>query len=255
MPVKPSVIAMGDSLFARLGRQLGRAAAPKLRQARWGWQTLTGSDEDRIRAERAWGRELAARLREKIPSVAESPETPRVASLTARLAEYVRDQRLVFTAEAIPLPEPSAFALPGGFVFLTQPLIALCDSSDDELAFVLGHEMAHVIRGHVAERFVEESAVRLVSGLLRRVGPLGRLAGELGYPLLASAHSQDQEFDADQLGARLARAAGFDPLAGARLLDRLSRLHGPTPFPGEYFSSHPPTAERVHRLRTFVGRA
>lgn len=246
-----------SGLFYRIGRSLGQAALPVIRRAQWSWQTVAGSEEDRLRAEQELGSTLAVRVREEL-EVRDAPaDTARVQALGEQLTTHVRDPRFGFRVGLVRLPEPTALALPGGFVFLSLALLDLCQRYEDELAFVIGHEMAHVVRGHAADRMLEESALKVVSGLLRRAGPLGLLVKEAGFQALTTAYAREAEFEADELGSRLAAAAGHHPLAGVRLFERLQAQaseSAPTGL-GAYFASHPSPAERIRHLgRVWKGK-
>lgn len=221
---------------------------PVIRKAQWSWQTVAGSEEDRLRAEQEMGSAMAVEIRQRL-ALERPPEDAALATrLCGELTRHVRDKRLAFRIEIVNLPEPSAMALPGGFLFIGQALVEFCHRYEDELAFVIGHEMAHVIRGHAADRLFEESAFKVVSGLMRRAGPLAAVVKQAGFRILDSAYSQDQEFEADELGSRLAEAAGHHPLAAVRLFQRLEALEGDPPALGQYFSSHPSSAERIRNL-------
>lgn len=112
----------------------------------------------------------------------------------------------------------------------------------DELAFVLGHEAAHHIEGHIGRRQDEALTGALVAGVLAQAGGLTadevRAAQNLGAEVAARSYSREFELEADALGAEIALIAGFDPVLGAGFFDRL-------PDPGDRFlGSHPPNAER-----------
>jgi predicted Zn-dependent protease len=231
-----------------MGESLGRAAMPVIRKAQWSWQTVAGSEEDRLRAEQEMGSAMAVEIRQRLGFETPPPDTGLVTRLCSDLTRHVRDKRLAFRVEVVNLPELSAMALPGGFIFVGQSLIEFCQRYEDEVAFVIGHEMAHVIRGHAADRLFEESAFKVVSGLMRRAGPLATLVKQTGFRMLDSAYSQEQEFEADELGSRLAEAAGHHPLAGVRLFERLQALEGEPSALGQYFASHPTSAERIRNL-------
>ena len=145
----------------------------------------------------------------------------------------------------------TAFALPGGVIFIAQPLVDLCESDPDELAFVLGHEMSYIIRRHAIDRLISKkilsAAARASPGRAVFVPWIRRV----GLQWLERAYSQDQEFEADELGVLLMRGAGFDPLGSVRVLARLQRLAS-SPAPSglvAYLSTHPPVQERILRLR------
>ena len=146
--------------------------------------------------------------------------------------------------------QPSAFALPGGFVFVAEPLANLCAYDADELAFVLGHEMSHVIRRHAIDRLISQKVLSAASLASPGRGVLGPWIRRVGLQWLERAYSQDQEFEADELGVLLMRAAGFDLAGSVRALNRFHRL---TPSSdrsglGAYLSTHPPVQDRILRL-------
>jgi predicted Zn-dependent protease len=112
----------------------------------------------------------------------------------------------------------------------------------DELAFVMGHEAAHHIAGHIPRRQDQAMAGALVAGVLAQAGGLSpdevRAAQDLGAEVAARSYSREFELEADALGAEIALIAGFDPVRGTGFFDRL-------PDPGDRFlGSHPPNAER-----------
>lgn len=112
----------------------------------------------------------------------------------------------------------------------------------DELAFVLGHEAAHHIAGHLARTQQSAMAGALILGTLASVAGAGggdvRVAQNIGASVGARTYSKDFELEADALGTVIAYRAGYDPARGARFFDRL-------PDPGNRFlGTHPPNADR-----------
>ena len=164
----------------------------------------------------------------------------------------------------------NAFAVPGGYIYITRQLMALMDD-EAELAFVLGHETGHIAANHAQAR---RSAAQRNSIL----GVLGAIIGSsiggnaFGNMLAQSAQlrtlsfSRDQEYQADTLGTRYVVAAGYDPLGGANILASLSRADalqlriqgkGNRSLP-EWASTHPNSENRVQRERQLAiqsGRA
>jgi Zn-dependent protease with chaperone function len=240
---------MGDFFF-----ELGRKAGAGLRKARWVWASSTGSEAEALEAEyqagldmaRAWDRSAVfdddASSRELLSGI--------TSRLTARLTNQARRWRVV----AMHSEDPGAFALPGGFLYVTRPLLELCRRDPDEVACVVGHEMGHVVRGHAMERVTNQLV--LSAGIRAARIPPGLLSQwvlSAGASLLRSAYSQDQELDADEFGARLAHAAGYDPRGAIRALERLQALEVDEGVPlAEYFASHPPLALRIDRLRKLI---
>ena len=230
---------------------LGRLAGKQFRKAQWVWQSVTGSEEDAIRAEQEVGRDMAAAVREQ----ARGPAPPEIQSLleeiTAALADRVRNEVHRFEVSALAGDQPTAFALPGGFIFVAPVLADLAGRDRDELAFVIAHEMAHVIRRHAIDRLLGQkviTAATLATPATRSLAPWVR---QVGLQWLEKAYSREQEFEADELGGRLMRAAGFDPLGAVRVLEKLGDIDaGSDPAGlGAYLSTHPPIDARIGELR------
>lgn len=236
------------------GRKLGRRAVPTLRKSKWIWQGLTGSEEDAHRAEESLGAALAVEVRAVTPLANDPEASAQAADLCQRLEQRLRPPHPRFRCEIIRTESPNAMALPGGYLFLSHSLVELCERRADELAFVVGHEMAHVVRGHAWDRMLNQTALQAASVATAPTGALGTWLRQKGLKLLLSAHSRQGELEADQLGFRLAVAAGFDPAAAIALLRRIARL-GPDPTTlGQYFASHPPAAERIAALSSLAGK-
>lgn len=230
-------------------RQLGRTLGPGIRRGQWLWQAATGTEQERVEAERVVGRELAAAIRTGMGVDSGSAAATRVEELGERLVKATRDRYRRFSFEMVTQEQPNAFALPGGFVFVTRALLDLV-CAPDELAFILGHEIVHVTEEHALDRLVANMAL---NAAVRRF-PAGVWVKSTGAQLLQSAYSRDTELLTDRLGARLARAAGFDPQAAGRMLERLHESAGErAEGVGTYFSTHPSFVERIAELRRYLG--
>jgi predicted Zn-dependent protease len=197
------------------------------------------------------GRDLAAALLERTVLIEENDSTRFASEIARWLAASVKEKKLPFSVWVTAEREPNAFALPGGPVFMSWALLEMCQGERDEIAFVLGHEMAHIARRHTLDRIVKDAALSL---LLRQTS--GRHAasawlGRAGQQLLSRAYSRDDELEADAFSAALVETAGGDPLAGERLLEKLAlRTSGQgVGIAGDYFATHPPLRERLANLR------
>jgi predicted Zn-dependent protease len=239
-------------LFYNLGRQVG----PRVRKARWVWESLTGTQADAIRVEHAVGLDLAHEVRQQL-QIDSDRRTREVLEeigyqLSARLANQLRS----FRFEAYQGGRPNAFALPGGFIFVSTPILELCQWNKDQIAFLLGHEMAHVVRGHAIERVVAGSAISIAARAAPAPGTLGAWLRKVGTRFLEAAYSRDRELEADALGVRLAAAAGYEPQASIQLLSRLAEVHESADLTalGEYFSTHPSSQVRINNIRDRLQR-
>lgn len=235
------LLLFGGRMIPRIGQQLGRRAKTGLRQWRWVWTLLTGSEDEIIRAEREFGEECAREFAAGHPGKPAPADRELAAAAAAKLAAHAGDPWR-FTVQVIADAAANAFALPGGFIFVTDSLLRLCGRDAQEVAFVVGHEMAHVLLGHARDRF-------MAGAVLTRVASGAPAVGHMLAQLVNQGYSQDQEFDADMRALVLVRKAGFDPAAGQRMLARLERLGGAPDELAMYFSSHPPLLLRIEALR------
>ncbi|WP_395458822.1 M48 family metalloprotease [Azospirillum melinis] len=150
----------------------------------------------------------------------------------------------------------NAFALPGGYVYLTRGLLALA-KDEAEVAGVLSHEIGHVTAHHSAQRQTRQTIAGLLAagvGLVFGNDTLAQLAG-LGGTAMVASYSREQELEADQLGVETLRRTGYDPFAMATFLETLRRdsqyeglragNKGGDGF--DFLASHPATEERVRR--------
>jgi predicted Zn-dependent protease len=241
---------MAGSLFYNLGRRMG----PRVRKVRWMWESLTGSEADAIRLEHGVGLDLAHEAGQQLRIDPDPRMREVLGEIGYRLSTQVANRLRSFRFEAFLGGGPNAFALPGGFIFVGRSIVELCQWNRDEIAFVLGHEMAHVIRGHAIERIVTNSAVSAASRTRLVPGVLGAWLRNVGVHFLETAYSRDQELEADRLGMRLAAAAGYEPEAAVQLLTRLGEVNK-TAEPGslgEYFSTHPSPEARINSLHDYL---
>lgn len=234
--------------FYNLGKMVGQSS----RKANWVIQSLSGNDEHAIEAENAVGKDLAQAYVQE----SELDSDPEVQfflnGIASRLVECVADPQRRFAIRAVNSKEFNAFAMPGGFIFVTRPLLEMCDWNRDEIAFVLGHEMGHVIARHAVNRMMASSMIR---ASLARV-PIGGLVGmgvlQVVTTLLNQGYSQDQELEADNLGMKLIHFADFDLDAGKRVLIRLSSFPAQAWLGSSYFSSHPPAHVRIDHIDRYI---
>jgi len=234
-------------LLPRLGSTLGRQARKPFRQARWMWSWVAGSEADAVAAEHEYGRECAREFAAQFPESVPAARQELVAAVGSRLAEAVKDHRRQFRFTVVSAPNCNAFALPGGFVFVTESLVDLCAGDHDEIAFLLGHEMGHVLRGHVRDQLTAAVFLNAVTSRLPAAGQMLREVLNRGY-------SRDLELEADRDALPLARAAGFDPCGALRALRRLAEVSAGAEGLGEYFSTHPSFAARLSELERQLAR-
>jgi predicted Zn-dependent protease len=165
------------------------------------------------------------------------------------------DQRFTFTV--LDTPIVNAFAVPGGYIYITRGLLALANN-EAELTGVLAHEIGHITARHAAERYSQGTLVSIpavVLGVLTGSNEVANLAGTAGAAYLQS-YSRDQEFQADLLGVRYMSRANYDPLGMASFLSQLqaenrldAQIAGRPDLADQYsiMASHPRTGDRIQR--------
>jgi predicted Zn-dependent protease len=143
---------------------------------------------------------------------------------------------------------PNAFCRSDGTISLSSALLEALNPTDDELAFVIGHEMAHAMRGHGREQALKNMSLGLGSALTGFL--FGHRAGDwiwlLGQ-LVCQRMSRKDEKEADRIGMCIAANAGFDPRAALSLLERAAPPETRTPL--DWFSTHPLKRERLRNIQ------
>lgn len=181
-----------------------------------------------------------------------------VSEIGQRLAVGLGEIPFEFHFHVVDMPEPNAFALPGGYIYVSRGLLCLINE-EDELAGVMGHEMVHVTKRHS----VKQMNQGIIPGLLKIPGALiGGLVNEelgqilntpidLGSNLFLSSYSRKQESESDELGIKLAAQAGYDPIKLGVVLESLAadmEHESGEEEKKSYFASHPYTPKRVENI-------
>lgn len=175
-----------------------------------------------------------------------------VARIVGRIVAASDDPSQSYRITILNTPSVNAFALPGGYLYVTRGLLALANDSS-EVAAVLAHEMGHVTANHAMQRQNKARAAMIVSRVVTDVlqdGDAGQLALASSQRTLA-AFSQQQELEADAIGVRTIGKAGYDPFAAARFLDLMGRFAAYKSAGSvqdkrpDFLASHPATPQRV----------
>ena len=222
--------------------------------------TLIGGPEKEAEV----GRVAADQVEARMGLVEDASLVGYVRQIGERLVRHAPQQELEYQFLIVDALEPNAFALPGGYIYVSRGLLVLVNS-EAELANVIGHEIAHVAARHHAKREVRSVPflpLRIVAGIgafaTGLVSPtLGSVVsgiGELPGALLLAPYSRGQERAADRLGQELAAAAGWDPGGMASFMETLNRdqeLHGDERGPS-FLSTHPSSSDRRDETATYA---
>jgi len=150
----------------------------------------------------------------------------------------------------------NAYCMPGGKIMVLSGIITKLDLSDDELAAIIGHEIAHALREHGRERmsqaYVQQFGLRALASLAS--GTLGSLAmqgASMGSQLFfALPNGREQERESDRMGLELAARAGYNPNAAVTLWQKMSAQSKNAP--PEFFSTHPSSQNRIADLKALA---
>ena len=172
-----------------------------------------------------------------------------IAHIAGRLLTAADQPNTQYTVTILDTADVNAFALPGGYIYVTRGILALA-SDTSEIAAVLAHEIAHVVLHHARARTNKQQADQIVDKVMT-----GVLSGGAQTPaqskLSMAAFSQEQELEADKKGIEIAGKAGYDPFAAARFLSAMGRFakfsSGDASQADDFLSSHPSTPDRIQK--------
>lgn len=151
--------------------------------------------------------------------------------------------------------ELNAFCMPGGKIAFFSGLLERLKLDDDEVAQIMGHEMAHALREHARERLGKTAATRLGAGLLSSILGLGNTGDailSMGGQLLTLKFSREDESEADIVGLDLAARAGYEPDAAIRLWKKM--MSASQGAPPQFLSSHPAAQTRIQDIQAKLPR-
>jgi predicted Zn-dependent protease len=203
---------------------------------RWLYDHLGGSDGDAARVEEEIGAEMAREILADMPLDPHPEIQSLIRSIGQRLAAVTSANQRQYRFHVVASGSANAHAVPGGYIFVTRPLIEACGRDPDELAFILAHEMAHVLLRHAADR----KLLRTLLSAMRAGGPAATL--------LDKGYCRDHEREADRMALKLMSEAGFQRAAAVRALQRLAALGPEAGRLQQYFSTHPEPSQRVEEV-------
>jgi Zn-dependent protease with chaperone function len=185
---------------------------------------------------------------------ADHPQLKRLQAIANRLlphttrfnprAEQWKWEVALFGSNAI-----NAFCMPGGKIGFYLGILERLKLTDDEVAMIMGHEMAHALREHSREQLAKNQLTGIGAGILSSVlglGELGRTAMDYGAQLTILKFSRDDESEADLIGMDIAARGGFDPRAGVTLWRKMSAASKGAP--PQWLSTHPSGNSRIAEI-------
>jgi predicted Zn-dependent protease len=149
----------------------------------------------------------------------------------------------------------NAFCMPGGKIAFYSGILQKLKLTDDEVAMVMGHEIAHALREHARERMGKSAATNIGAGLLSQMlglGQVGQTVTNYGAQLLTLEFSREDESEADLVGMELAARAGYDPRAGVSLWKKMGAANQSAP--PQWLSTHPSGNTRIADIESNLPR-
>jgi predicted Zn-dependent protease len=223
---------------------------------------VTGEREFTLMSESqeiAMGRESDAQVRAEM-GVYEDPElTKYVSDIGLRLAKLSERPNLPWQFTVVDQPAINAFALPGGFIYITRGILPFLED-EAELAGVLGHEIGHVTARHSVRQYTRTIGGVAALGALGVFVPAARPFGQISEQalgLLFLKYGRNDELQADQLGARYEATGGWDPAGVPGMLSTLGLLDeasGDRKGIPNWLSTHPEPLARVAEIKPVVSK-
>ncbi|MPS95908.1 M48 family metallopeptidase [Comamonas sp.] len=189
-----------------------------------------------------------------------NPQLQRLRGIAQRLIPYAaqwnpRASQWRWEVNLIGSKQINAFCMPGGKIAFYTGIIDQLRLTDDEIAMIMGHEMAHALREHSREQLAKNQATSIGISLgaqLLGLGDLGNAAARLGGQLLSLKFSRNDESDADLVGLELAARAGYHPQAAVSLWRKMGQATGEGGI--GFLSTHPTGPDRIRQLEGNVPR-
>ncbi|HEX6053780.1 MAG TPA: M48 family metallopeptidase [Gemmatimonadaceae bacterium] len=207
--------------------------------------------------EKALGADAAAQIDREAPFVSDAAVTTYITRFGNGLAQRSDEQAREWRFRVVDSDQVNAFALPGGFVYINRGLIERAGNAS-ELAGVLGHEIAHVVLRHSAERLEKTQKTNIGVTIVCSLTSLcssdaARVAINVGGAALFARFSRQDEFEADSAAVGITSRAGFDPEGIATMFAKLlgDRARQPAAVEG-WFSSHPLEEARIDAVRRVI---
>jgi predicted Zn-dependent protease len=166
-----------------------------------------------------------------------------------KLARVCSRKNIEYHFKLLDTDDANAFALPGGYIYLTRGILALMNS-EAEMAGVLGHEIGHVVGRDSANQISQQTWMQVVAIAGMAASPSTRelaMAGNMLFNAVMLGYGREKEFLADSQGVEYMFRAGYDPLQMARFLSTLGKIYqGPAGY-AQYLTTHPYTGDRINR--------
>ena len=240
------------------GAAVACAATPVLAQVDVGGsspvRTLVPAEQLESSAKQQYSQVLAEAKSKNALAPSEHPQLKRLHGIARRLIPFTaqwnpRVAEWRWEVNLIGSKQLNAWCMPGGKIAFYTGILDQLQLTDDEVAMIMGHEMAHALREHARERLAKSKVTSIglsVASSLLGLGQLGDVAANLGTQLLTLKYSRDDETEADLVGLEIAARGGFWPEASVNLWKKM--LAANTNGGPSFLSTHPSGNNRIREL-------
>ncbi len=221
---------------------------------------LVSAEQVEAAAQKQYAQMLQQAQQQRALAPASHPQVERLRYIAQRLIPSTtgwneRAKQWKWEVNLLGSKDLNAFCMPGGKIAFYFGILSQLQLSDDEVATIMGHEMAHALREHARERMGKTAATRIGAGALSALlglGNLGDAALNMGAQILTLKFSREDESEADIVGMDLAARAGFDPAAGVTLWQKM--ISANKGAPPQFMSTHPAGATRIKDIEGKLGK-
>ena len=236
------VACAGDAGPAREGVQVGATS---------GLAQLVSAEEVEASATQQYAKMMAQANQQKLLAPANHPQVIRLRAIAARIIPHTqawnaRAKDWKWEVNLVTSEQINAFCMPGGKIAFFSGILDQLKLTDDEVAMIMGHEMAHALREHARERMGKGMVTNLGANIFSQLfglGELGQTVTNYGAQLLTLRFGREDESEADLVGMELGARAGFDPRAGITLWQKMAAANKGAP--PQWLSTHPAGATRI----------
>jgi predicted Zn-dependent protease len=263
--MKASLTSMVVACCLALGGAMGLAGVAQAREGvdvgkQSGFTRLVSADQVEQAAAQQYAQMQQQASQQNALLPPNHPQVIRLRSIAQRVIPNAlewnkRAPQWKWEVNVINSKELNAFCMPGGKIVFYTGILEQLKLTDDEVAMIMGHEMAHALREHARERMGKTAATRiganLLSGLLG-LGNTGDALLNMGGQLLTLKFSREDESEADLVGMELAARSGYDPRAGVSLWQKMAAANKGAP--PQFMSTHPSSSTRIQDIQANLGK-
>jgi predicted Zn-dependent protease len=250
-----SALGIGGVPFAR-----AQALEPMAECKRSGFTRVVSAEQIEQSAGQQYRQMLQQASDKGAVAPSSHPQAVRLRAIAERIIPFTegcnpRSRDWHWEVNLIGSKQLNAFCMPGGKIAFYYGLLAQLQLDDDEVAMIMGHEIAHALLEHARERVGKTTATRVGASALSALLGLGTLGDAVmrgGADLFALKFSREDESEADALGLRLAARAGYDPRAGVTLWRKM--LAANKGAPPQWLSTHPSGTTRIKDIEARLPR-